>query len=104
MGPNSPDLVHVIAEAMKLAFADRAYWLGDPAFARVPTGLISKPYAAQLAKRIRMDRAAAVPQHSVPPAAMGNYFGKHTTHFSTADAAGNWVACTATLNTSFGSK
>lgn len=103
-GPNSADLVHVMAEAMKLAFADRAFWLGDPDFVKVPRGLITKPYAAQLARRIQMDRVIAVPQHGTPPAALENYFGKHTTHFCTADAAGNWVACTATINTSFGSK
>ncbi len=88
----------------ELAFADRAYWLGDPTFTPVPRNLASNPYAAQLAKRIRMDRVTPVSQHGVPPAAQQNVFGKHTTHFSTADAAGNWVACTATINTSFGSK
>lgn len=104
MGANSADMIHVVAEAMKLAFADRAFWLGDPDFVKVPRALVSKPYAVQLARRIRMDRTQPVLQHSTPPAALENYFGKHTTHFSTADAAGNWVACTATINTSFGSK
>jgi len=87
-----------------LAFADRAFWLGDPEYARVPRGLDTKAYAAQLASRIRMDRITPVTQHGTPPAALQNFYGKHTTHFSTADAAGNWVACTATINTSFGSK
>lgn len=59
--------LHVIAEAMKLAFADRAHWLGDPDFARVPRGLVSKQYAAALAKRISLDRAIAVPSHGTPP-------------------------------------
>ena len=104
MGPNSPDLIHVVAEAMKAAFADRAFWLGDPNFVRVPDGLSSKAYAAQLARRIQMDRATPVPQHGTPPRAQQSFYGRHTTHFSTADAAGNWVACTATINTSFGSK
>lgn len=104
MGANSADFVHVTTEAMKLAFADRAYWLGDPDFAKVPRGLISKTYATSLAKAIRMDRATPVPQHGTPDAAQDDIFGKHTTHFSTADAEGNWVACTATVNTSFGSK
>lgn len=104
MGPNSADFIHVVAEAMKLAFADRAFWLGDSEFTKVPRTLDSKGYAGQLARRIRMDHTSPVPAHSVPPAAMQDYFGKHTTHFSTADAAGNWVACTATINTSFGSK
>jgi gamma-glutamyltranspeptidase/glutathione hydrolase len=104
MGPNSADYVHVVAEAMKLAFADRAFWLGDPDYTRVPRGLAIKAYAAQLASRIHMDHVTPVLQQGTPPAALENFFGKHTTHFSTADAAGNWVACTATINTSFGSK
>src|SRR5206468_2793439 len=90
--------------AMKLAFADRAYWLGDPDFVRVPRGLVSKEYAAQLAKQIKLDRATPVRNHGTPDQTEENFFGKHTTHFSTADAEGNWVACTATINTSFGSK
>jgi len=101
---HSADSVHLIAEAMKLAFADRAFWLGDPDFVRVPRGLVSRQYAETLARRIDLQKALEVPQHG--PA--DNYgtaaFGKHTTHFSAADAEGNWVACTATVNTSFGSK
>jgi gamma-glutamyltranspeptidase/glutathione hydrolase len=101
---NSVDAVHITSEAMKLAFADRAYWLGDPDYVKVPRGIISKQYATNLAKIIRTDRAMAVPRHGIPPAAQQDFFKQHTTHFSTADAAGNWVACTATINTSFGSK
>ncbi len=104
MGAGSAEFVHVVAEAMKLAFADRAYWLGDPEFAPVPRGLITREYAAELAKRIRKDKATPVPGHGTPPAAETDLFKKHTTHFSAADAQGNWVACTATINTSFGSK
>jgi gamma-glutamyltranspeptidase/glutathione hydrolase len=51
-----------------------------------------------------MERVMAVDAHETPENASGNLFGKHTTHFCTADRAGNWVACTATINTSFGSK
>src|SRR2546430_1309876 len=104
LGPGSADFVHVVTEAMKLAFADRAFWLGDPDFAPVPRGLVSKTYAARLAARIRMDRATPVQSHDTPEQASSNLFGKHTTHFCTADEAGNWVACTVTINTSFGSK
>lgn len=104
LGANSPDFVHVVAEAMKLAFADRAHWLGDPDFAPVPRGLVDKAYAAQLAKKIDLKKAMPVPQHNTPPNATSDVFGKHTTHFSAADAEGNWVACTATINTSYGSK
>jgi gamma-glutamyltranspeptidase/glutathione hydrolase len=102
--PYSADAVHLIAEAMKLAFADRAYWLGDPDFVRVPRGLVSRQYAKTLASRIALEKVIDVPQHG-PAETFGTAaFGKHTTHFSAADADGNWVACTATINTSFGSK
>ncbi len=104
MGPGSTEFIHLAAEAMKLAFADRAYWLGDPDIAPVPRGLVSKEYAAQLAKRIQLGRTTPVAQHGTPEDASENVFGQHTTHFATADAEGNWVACTATINTSFGSK
>ena len=95
---------HVIAEAMKLAFADRAYWLGDPAFAKVPRGLVDKSYARELAGKINLKHAIPVSGHGNPPKAQSDVFKKHTTHFSVADAEGNWVACTATVNTGFGSK
>lgn len=95
---------HLVGEAMKLAFADRAYWLGDPAFAKVPKGLISEDYAKTLAERIDLNKAAEVDGHSQPPMAQEELFGKHTVHIATADSAGNWVAITATVNTNFGSK
>ena len=97
--------LHVVAGALKLTFADRAFWAGDPAFAKVPRGLMDKKYAAELAKRINPDKDIDVPTHGMPPNAAEDFFGKkHTTHFSVADAEGNWVAITATVNTSFGSK
>ncbi len=95
---------NAIAQAMQLAFADRAYWLGDPDFADVPRGLISKKYAAELGRKINLDHALGAPAHGLPPDWQTDLFKKHTTHFSVADDQGNWVACTATLNTSFGSK
>ena len=96
--------VHLVAEAMKLAFADRAYWLGDADFAAVPRGLLDRQYTDKLASRIRLDEVTDVPQHSTPPASKTRLFGKHTTHIATADDQGNWVAITATINTAFGSK
>jgi gamma-glutamyltranspeptidase/glutathione hydrolase len=95
---------HVVAEAMKLAFADRAYWLGDPDFTKVPRGLVDKQYAKTLASRIDLHRAIKVDTHGDPPAADANVFEKHTTHITAADAAGNFVAITATVNTTYGSK
>jgi gamma-glutamyltranspeptidase/glutathione hydrolase len=96
--------LHVMAEAMKLAFADRAYWLGDPDFTHVPLGLVDPAYGAALAARINTEHVTSVKAHGMPPNWQSDWFKKHTTHFSVADAEGNWVACTATVNTSFGSK
>lgn len=104
MGAESVDTIHVIAEAMKFAFADRAFWLGDPDFVVVPPELWSKDYASGLAKRINVKQISPVTEHGDPTTNGKNVTGRHTTHFSTADAAGNWVACTATINTTFGSK
>jgi len=102
----NPALVdHVTAEAMKLAFADRAYWLGDADFAKVPRGLVDKAYARDLAARIDPAKAQIVKGHGEPPGATSDFFGqRHTTHIAAADAEGNWVAITATINTTFGSK
>ena len=98
------EFIHIVAEAMKLAFADRAHWLGDPDFAKVPRGLADEKYAAELAARIDRDKATPVPQHNLPPDWETNTFGKHTTHIAAADVDGNWAAITQTINTSFGSK
>ena len=96
--------VHVVTEAMKLAFADRAHWLGDPDFAKVPRGLVDAGYAKDLAAKIDLTKVTAVPSHNMPPRWEGDIFGKHTTHLCTADAEGNWVALNQTINTAFGSK
>ncbi|HWD18452.1 MAG TPA: gamma-glutamyltransferase [Verrucomicrobiae bacterium] len=101
---DSIDGRHFIAEAMKLAFADRAYWLGDPGFAQVPRGLIEKSYARALAAKINLEHTTPVLSHGMPPDANANIFSTHTTHISAADQQGNWVALTATINTHFGSK
>lgn len=104
LGRGSASVAHVLASAMNLAFADRAFWLGDPDFARVPRGLLEKDYAASLAQKIDLHKAVEVPGHGQPPDAEGDIFRKHTTHFSVANSDGWWVACTATVNTTFGSK
>jgi gamma-glutamyltranspeptidase/glutathione hydrolase len=71
---------------------------------KVPRGLVSRQYAEKLSRNIRLGQTIDVPSHGDADRFGTAFFGKHTTHFSTADAAGNWVACTATINTSFGSK
>ncbi|NQX00734.1 gamma-glutamyltransferase [bacterium] len=102
--PGSAAFAHTVTETMKLAFADRAHWLGDPAFTPVPRGLASKEYAKGLARLIDPARSTPVNTHGEPPDWQSNHFEKHTTHFTTADELGNWVSCTATINTAFGSK
>jgi gamma-glutamyltranspeptidase/glutathione hydrolase len=98
------EATHIMSEAFKLAFADRAYWMGDSDFVTVPRGLTSKEYAKQLAAKIDPKRAVDVPSHGTPPNFSQDVFGLHTTHVAAADAAGNWVAITATVNRTFGSK
>jgi len=94
---------HIVAEAMKLAFADRAHWLGDPDFAKVPRGLIDPEYAARLAEKIDREKVTHVKRHGTPPRHAEDLFG-HTTHIAAADSEGNWIAMTTSLNTAFGSK
>ena len=99
-GFGSSQTVHWMAEAMKRAYADRARWLGDPAFFKVPiAGLIAKDYADKLRGSIRADRVTKV-GHGVPKGAKES---GDTTHFSVVDPAGNAVSCTTTINSTFGS-
>lgn len=101
---NDDERYHLLGEAMKLAFADRAHWLGDPAFAAVPKGLVAPAYIRAQSARINPAQALVVEGPGEPDNAGLDLFHKHTTHIAAADAAGNWVAITATVNTDFGSK
>ena len=100
MKQGSAASLHVMIEAMKRAYADRARYLGDPAFVSAPVAmLVSKDYAAKQRASIDLDRAtpwtdalSATPPHE----------GSNTTHFSVVDAAGNAVSNTYTLNFSYG--
>ncbi len=95
---------HLIAEAMKFAFADRAHWLGDADFTQVPASLTDKRYAKIIAQKISLEKTTATINHGNPDADIEALMNKHTTHIAAADLAGNWVAITSTVNTSFGSK
>jgi gamma-glutamyltranspeptidase/glutathione hydrolase len=97
---NSPHFHHVLTEAMKHAFADRATYLGDPDYVEVPTAkLIDTGYARRLAARI--DPIRTQPIETYGRAAPIDDGG--TTHFSVIDIDGNAVACTETINLGFGS-
>jgi gamma-glutamyltranspeptidase/glutathione hydrolase len=101
LGAGSADAIHIEAEAMKIAFADRAEYLGDPAFTNVPvSSLISKKYAAELRIGISPDRAR--PAADVRRVAPAPPESDQTTHFSIVDRDGNAVANTYTLNFSYG--
>ena len=101
-GANSAQSVHYMTEAMKLAYADRAEYLGDPDFVKIPLqGLISKRYASELASSIQPQQAR--PSQEIKPGKPQPYESNQTTHYSVVDKAGNAVAVTYTLNTNFGS-
>lgn len=102
LGAGSAEATHLLAEAMKLAYADRTRYIGDPDFARVPLkGLISKNYAAERARSISTRRASRAPD--IGPGDPWRHEGTQTTHISVADAAGNVVSNTYTLGSSYGS-
>ncbi|HEY7665689.1 MAG TPA: gamma-glutamyltransferase [Xanthobacteraceae bacterium] len=93
--------VHLLVEAMKLAYADRAAFLGDPASVELPIArLTSEAYAAELRAQIDPDHAR--PSAEIRPALAPPREGGNTTHFSVVDRFGNAVANTTTLNFSYG--
>lgn len=102
MGFNSSREMHVKVEAMRRAFADRAEFLGDTDFVKVPVaGLVSKKYADTVAASINLAQASSSEKikHGKPTA----YESTETTHFTVVDKDGNVVTNTYTLNGSFGS-
>ena len=101
LGPESAATLHLMIEAMKPAYADRAEFLGDPEFVKVPVaGLISKRYATEQRKAIDPERAR--PADAIKPGTPAAHESDNTTHFSVIDAQGNAVANTYTLNFSYG--
>lgn len=103
LGFGSSASTHLKVEAMRRAFADRAQYLGDPDFVKVPVaGLISRPYANTLASTIDAQRASTseTVRHGNPLP----YESEQTTHYTVVDKDGNVVSCTTTINLSFGSK
>ncbi len=101
LGHNSADYLHVLTEAMRRAYADRAEHLGDPDFNEsMPLErLMDKEYAAELRASIDMDMKSA----SSPELFAQVYESEETTHFSVVDGEGNMVSMTYTLEFGFGS-
>jgi gamma-glutamyltranspeptidase / glutathione hydrolase len=100
IGSGSPAALHLQIEAMKLAYGDRAQYLGDSDSVDVPLErLISKSHATEL--RAKIDARRATPSREIRPD-IGVPSGGNTTHFSVVDEAGNVVANTYSLNFNFG--
>ncbi len=102
LGHNGAEALHLIAESMKLAYADRSQHLGDPDFWPVPVaGLISKAYAESL--RATIDPARARPAAEIAAGDPMPYESPETTHYSVMDRWGNVVSNTYTINFGYGS-
>ena len=102
LGHNTAETIHLMAEAMKLAYADRSEYLGDPDFVDVPVAaLTSKDYAAELRGKISAEYAT--PSAMIGPGDLAPYESDQTTHFSVVDKAGNAVSNTYTINLNYGS-
>ncbi len=101
-GALSADAIHLTVEAMRRAFADRAEYLGDPDFTRIPVrGLIDKQYA--VTQRASIDPRRATPSAEVRAGNPLPYESAETTHISVVDPEGNAAALTYTLENSYGS-
>ena len=106
----TPPAMHTIAEAEKLAFADRNRYIADPDYIVVPSGLTNDGYLAERRRLIDPARAMAKPEPGLPPGLAKKAFGKDathevpgTTHISIVDDEGNAVSMTASIESAFGS-
>ena len=101
LGPNGAETLHLMAEAMKLAYADRSKYLGDPDFAEIPVkSLTSEAYAETL--RAKINRYRATPASDIQPGDPMPFESDQTTQFSVMDGKGNVVSNTYTINFSYG--
>lgn len=98
----SPQTLHVMTESMRLAYADRARFLGDPAFTKIPEHLTSRDYAHELRKKINLEKAT--PSADIAKDIPLTEEGDSTTHFSIIDKDGMAVSNTYTLEHGFGSR
>ncbi|WP_260482857.1 gamma-glutamyltransferase [Sphingomicrobium flavum] len=110
MGKDDPRSWHLIAEASRLAYADRGQYLGDGDFVSVPVaGLVDDAYLRERAARIRLDSVMGDVTHGTPPGALAIMASgmepdeNGTSHFAVADGAGNVVSLTSTIESAFGS-
>ena len=101
MGHNSSNTLHVMSESMRRAYADRAKYLGDADFVKIPEHLTTKEHAAK--HRATIDPFFATPSENLGPELAQSSESKETTHYSVADEWGNAVSNTYTLEGGYGS-
>ena len=102
MGHNSAAYLHLLIESMKLAYADRSEYLGDPDRTTIPIAtLTSEPYLEK--RRVLIKDDEATPSEIIKPGDVDDYESTETTHFAVVDQFGNVVTNTYTINFSFGS-
>ena len=105
LGYHTPTAVALITEAERRAYADRATYLGDPDFGKVPVAqLLAKDYNKQRASTIHADGSATPSAQVTAGTGLPSYESAQTTHYDIVDAQGNAVSCTTTLNGAYGSK
>jgi gamma-glutamyltranspeptidase/glutathione hydrolase len=105
LGYHTPAGVALVTEAERRAYADRATYLGDPDFGKVPVAqLLAKDYNKQRATTIRTDGQATPSTDITAGPGLPRYESDQTTHYDIVDAQGNAVSCTTTLNGAYGSK
>ena len=103
MGHNSPEAMHLMVEAERRSYADRAHFLGDPDFVTIPQDhLLSKSYATDRMGTYNIEKATA--SSAVSHGDIIVVESDETTHFSIVDKEGNAVSVTTTLNGAYGSK
>ncbi|MFM6105864.1 MAG: gamma-glutamyltransferase [Sphaerospermopsis kisseleviana] len=103
LGWNHPDAIHLMVESMKIAYSDRAKYLGDPDFVQVPVSeLISKNYAQKRRQQINMKKA--IPSTEIKPGLKTTTIPEktETSHLNVVDAERNAVSLTFTINLGFG--
>ncbi len=111
LGDRSPQWIHLVIEAYRRAYMDRAEYLGDPDYNRIPVNELTNPkydaaWRASITDRATPSRDLKRPEGflpAAPPSAGARYESQDTTHFSVVDKDGDAVSVTTTLNNSFGS-
>lgn len=102
LGFGSSETIHIMAEAMRQAYADRSEFMGDPDFVKIPLDkLTSKEYAKEIYQKIIKN--GAIPSTKIKPGLGQIHEGDNTTHYSIVDSKGNAVSITYTINNYYGS-